>query len=107
MAHALVHHGTCASPLDDFYHQKFLKNRIDFARLHELGIFYNIATFKKDLISFRAKLLVLKKVMLNHLDVEWLWWMDNNAIFMDMTFEMMMEKYGRSNLIVYGFYNLL
>ena len=97
----------CANPLGDFYHLKFLKNRIDYARLHGLEVFYNMATFEKEMSSFWAKLPLLRKVMLNHPDVEWLWWMDSDAIFTDMTFEMPMEKYGRSNLIVHGFHNLL
>lgn len=99
--------GPCANPLGDFYHLKFLKNRIDYARLHGLEFFYNMATFEKEMSSFWAKLPLLRKIMLNHPDVEWIWWMDSDAIFTDMTFEMPMEKYGRNNLIVHGFHNLL
>ncbi|KAG0557530.1 hypothetical protein M758_11G134400 [Ceratodon purpureus] len=99
--------GPCANPMGDFYHLKFLKNRIDYARLHGLEFFYNMATFEKEMSSFWAKLPLLRKVMLNHPDVEWVWWMDSDAIFTDMTFEMPMEKYGKSNLIVHGFHNLL
>lgn len=97
----------CANPMGDFYHLKFLKNRIDYARLHDLEFFYNMATFEKEMSSFWAKLPLLRKMMLNHPDVEWIWWMDSDAIFTDMTFEMPMEKYGKNNLIVHGFHNLL
>jgi xyloglucan 6-xylosyltransferase len=99
--------GPCANPLGDFYHLKFLKNRVDYARLHGLEFFYNMATFEKEMTSFWAKLPLLRKVMLNHPDVEWLWWMDSDAIFTDMTFEMPMEKYENMNLVVHGFHNLL
>lgn len=99
--------GPCANPMGDFYHLKFLKNRIDYARLHGLEFFYNMATFEKEMSSFWAKLPLLRKMMLNHPDVEWVWWMDSDAIFTDFTFEMPMEKYGNNNLIVHGFHNLL
>ncbi|KAG0563244.1 hypothetical protein KC19_8G015300 [Ceratodon purpureus] len=99
--------GPCANPLGDFYHLKFLKNRIDYARLHGLEFFYNMATFEKEMSSFWAKLPLLRKMMLNHPGVEWIWWMDSDAIFTDMTFEMPMEKYAKSNLVVHGFHNLL
>lgn len=99
--------GPCANPLGDFYLLKFLKNRLDYARLHGLEIFYNMAHFDKEMSSFWAKLPLLRKLMLNNPDVEWIWWMDSDAIFTDMTFEMPMEKYGKNNLIVHGFHNLL
>lgn len=99
--------GPCANPLGDFYHLKFLKNRLDYARLHGLELFYNMATFNKEMTSFWAKLPLLRKLMLNHPDVEWIWWMDSDAIFTDMTFEMPMDKYEGKNLVVHGFHNLL
>lgn len=99
--------GPCANPLGDFYHLKFLKNRADYARLHGLELFYNMATFNKEMTSFWAKLPLLRNIMLNHPDVEWIWWMDSDAIFTDMTFEMPMDKYEGKNLIVHGFHNLL
>jgi xyloglucan 6-xylosyltransferase len=99
--------GPCANPMGDFYHLKFLKNRVDYARLHGLEFFYNMATLTKEMSSFWAKLPLLRKLMLSHPDVEWIWWMDSDAIFTDMAFEVPMEKYEGMNLIVHGFHNLL
>jgi len=97
----------CGNPMGDYYHLKFLKNRIDYARLHGLEFFYNVATFQKEMNSFWAKLPLLRKLMLTHPEVEWLWWMDSDAIFTDMTFEMPMKKYANKNLVVHGFQKLL
>lgn len=93
--------------MGDFYHLKFLKNRVDYARLHGLEIFYNLATFNKEMNSFWAKLPLIRKLMVNHPEVEWIWWMDSDAIFTDFTFEMPMQKYEGKNLVVHGFHNLL
>ncbi|XP_024403986.1 probable xyloglucan 6-xylosyltransferase 3 [Physcomitrium patens] len=99
--------GPCANPMGDFYHLKFVKNRLDYARLHGLEFFYNMATFSKEMTSFWAKLPLLRKLMVSHPEVEWIWWMDSDAIFTDMAFEMPMEKYEGKNLVVHGFHNLL
>jgi xyloglucan 6-xylosyltransferase len=66
-----------------------------------------MATFSKEMTSFWAKLPLLRKLMVNHPEVEWIWWMDSDAIFTDMDFEMPMEKYEGKNLVVHGFHNLL
>lgn len=97
----------CGSPMGDFYHLKFLKNRIDYARLHGLELFYNMATLEKEMTSFWAKLPLLRKLMLNHPEVEWIWWMDSDAIFTDMSFEMPMARYAQMNLVVHGFQKLV
>lgn len=99
--------GPCGNPTGDFYHLKFLKNRIDYARLHGLEFFYNVATFEKEMNSFWAKLPLIRKLMLNHPEVEWIWWMDSDAIFTDMAFEMPMDRYVEKNLVVHGFSDLL
>lgn len=99
--------GPCANPLGDFYLMKFLKNRVDYTRLHGIEIFYNMAHFDKEMSSFWAKLPLLRKLMLHNPDVEWIWWMDSDAIFTDMTFELPMDKYSKYNLVVHGFHNLL
>ena len=99
--------GPCANPMGDFFHLKFLKNRVDYARLHGLELFYNMASISKEMTSFWAKLPLLRRLMLSHPDVEWIWWMDSDAIFTDMAFEMPMDKYEGMNLVVHGFHNLL
>jgi xyloglucan 6-xylosyltransferase len=99
--------GPCGNPLGDFYHLKFLKNRIDYARIHGMEFFYNVATFQKEMNSFWAKLPLLRNLLLNHPEVEWIWWMDSDAIFTDMTFEVSLERYVGKNIVVHGFSDLL
>ena len=99
--------GPCANPMGDFYHLKFLKNRIDYARIHGMEFYYNVATFQKEMNSFWAKLPLLRTLMLNHPEVEWFWWMDSDAVFTDMTFEIDLERYKEKNIVVHGFSDLL
>jgi xyloglucan 6-xylosyltransferase len=41
--------------------------------------------------------------MLGHSEVEWLWWMDSDAMFTNMSFHVPLKKYQRYNLILHGF----
>lgn len=41
--------------------------------------------------------------MLQYLEVEWIWWMDLDVMFMDMFFEFFIDKYKDYNMVLYGF----
>jgi xyloglucan 6-xylosyltransferase len=45
--------------------------------------------------------------MLSHPEVEWVWWMDSDAIFTDMAFELPLARYVASNLVIHGYEDLL
>ena len=38
----------------------------------------------KMVVGFWAKLPLIRKLLLSHPEVEFLWWMDNDAMFIDM-----------------------
>ncbi|BBN04305.1 xyloglucan 6-xylosyltransferase [Marchantia polymorpha subsp. ruderalis] len=93
----------CANPVGDHYYLKSIKNKIDYCRQHNIEIFYNIAHLDKEMSSYWAKLPILRKLMLTHPEVEWFFWMDADAMFTDMLFEIPMEKYVDYNLVMWGY----
>jgi xyloglucan 6-xylosyltransferase len=82
---------------------KSLKNKLDYCRMHDIDIFYNMAHLDHEMAGFWAKLPLLRKLMLSHPEVEWLWWMDSDAMFTDMVFELPMAKYRDVNMVLHGF----
>ncbi|KAJ7518083.1 hypothetical protein O6H91_21G054400 [Diphasiastrum complanatum] len=92
----------CDNPAGDHYLLKSLKNKIDYCRLHGIEIFFNMAFLDPQMTSFWAKLPLVRKLMLAHPEVEWIWWMDSDAMFTDMVFELPMEKYKDKNFILHG-----
>ncbi|CAM6089183.1 unnamed protein product [Calypogeia fissa] len=88
-----------------------LKNKIDYCRLHGIELFYNMAVVDKDLTGWWSKLVLLRMLMLKNPGVEWLWWMDSDAVITNMGFEIPFEsKYnvnGGYNLVMYGQEDLL
>lgn len=52
-----------------------------------------MAIFDKEMTSIWAKLQLLRKLMVHNPELEWIWWMDSDALFTDMTFAFPMEKY--------------
>ncbi|CAM6097735.1 unnamed protein product [Calypogeia fissa] len=93
----------CKNGLGDHYLLKALKNKMDYARLHDMDIFYNMALMHEEMDGYWIKLPSVRKMMLAHPEAEWIWWMDSDALFTDMEFEMPMEKYANHNMVLHGF----
>jgi xyloglucan 6-xylosyltransferase len=94
---------SCENSEGDHFLLKSIKNKLDYARLHNIEIFYNMAHLDQEMAGFWAKLPLLRKLMLTNPEVEWIWWMDSDALFTDMSFEVPIEKYKDYNLVLHGF----
>ncbi|KAJ4794083.1 Galactosyl transferase GMA12/MNN10 family protein [Rhynchospora pubera] len=97
----------CDNSLGHHYLLKSTKNKIDYCRLLGIEIIHSMASFDKDFTGYWVKLPIIRRLMLSHPEVEWIWWMDSDAIFTDMAFELPLEKYKDHNLIIHGYPNLL
>ncbi|PSS07939.1 Xyloglucan 6-xylosyltransferase [Actinidia chinensis var. chinensis] len=97
----------CDNPIGDHYLLKSIKNKIDYCRLHEIEIVYNMAHLERELAGYWAKLPLIRRLMLSHPEVEWIWWMDSDALFTDMVFELPLSKYNDYNMIIHGYPDLL
>ncbi|XP_047317731.1 probable xyloglucan 6-xylosyltransferase 3 [Impatiens glandulifera] len=97
----------CKNPIGDHYLLKSIKNKIDYCRIHGMEIVYNLAHLDTELSGYWAKLPLLRSLLLAHPEVEWLWWMDSDALFTDMIFEIPVSKYENHNLVIHGYPNLL
>ncbi|XP_044477636.1 probable xyloglucan 6-xylosyltransferase 5 [Mangifera indica] len=97
----------CDNAIGDHYLLKSIKNKIDYCRIHGIEIVYNMAHLDKELAGYWAKLPLIRKLMLSHPEVEWIWWMDSDAMFTDMVFEIPVAKYDKYNLVVHGYPDLM
>ncbi|TMW98607.1 hypothetical protein EJD97_003807 [Solanum chilense] len=97
----------CDNAIGDHYLLKAIKNKIDYCRMHGIEILYNLAHLEKEMAGYWAKLPLIRRLMLSHPEVEWIWWMDSDALFTDMVFEMPFSKYDRHNLVIHGYPDLL
>ncbi|WCJ23499.1 Xyloglucan 6-xylosyltransferase 1 [Euphorbia peplus] len=92
----------CENPVGDHYLLKSIKNKIDYCRVHGIEIFYNMALLDAEMAGFWAKLPLIRKLLLSHPEIEFLWWMDSDAMFTDMAFEVPWERYKDSNFVMHG-----
>ncbi|KAM0916481.1 hypothetical protein ACQ4PT_010150 [Festuca glaucescens] len=99
--------GPCDNPAGDHYLLKSTKNKIDYCRIHGIEIVHNMAHLDRELSGYWSKLPLLRRLMLSHPEVEWVWWMDSDAIFTDMAFELPLSRYVASNLVIHGYEDLL
>ncbi|KAI3833794.1 hypothetical protein MKX03_016826 [Papaver bracteatum] len=97
----------CDNSIGDHYLLKSIKNKIDYCRLHGIEIVYNMAHLDKELAGYWAKLPLIRKLMLSHPEVEWIWWMDSDALFTDMVFELPLSKYADYNMVIHGYPDLM
>ncbi|KAL2621258.1 hypothetical protein R1flu_001463 [Riccia fluitans] len=97
----------CDNAKGDYFILKNLKNKVDYCRLHNIEIFYNMAQLDKKMSGFWSKLPLLRILMLSHPEVEWIWWMDSDAFFTDMKFELPLENYENYNMVVHGWYDMI
>lgn len=92
----------CPSRQGDYYLLKAMKNKLDYTRLHDIELYYNMAVMDKTMTGFFIKHPMVRKLMVTHPEAEWIWWMDSDAFFTDMTFEIPFDKYKGKNLVVHG-----
>ncbi|KAL0926373.1 hypothetical protein M5K25_002596 [Dendrobium thyrsiflorum] len=97
----------CDNPIGDHYLLKATKNKIDYCRIHGIEIIHNMAHLDRELAGYWAKLPLIRRLMLSHPEVEWIWWMDSDALFTDMAFEIPVNKYEGYNLVIHGYPDLL
>jgi xyloglucan 6-xylosyltransferase len=92
----------CQNPMGNFQLLKALKNKLDYCRLHDIQVYYNLAHLDLAMNSFWVKLPLIRKMMLTHPNVEWIWWMDSDALFTDMLYEVPFQNYENFNMILNG-----
>ncbi|KAL3693506.1 hypothetical protein R1sor_007157 [Riccia sorocarpa] len=92
----------CTNSRGDHFLLKTLKNKADYCRQHNIEIFYNLAHLDKEMSTYWAKLPILRKLMLTHPEIEWFFWMDADALFTDMLFEIPIDDYKGYNLVMWG-----
>ncbi|XP_051116766.1 probable xyloglucan 6-xylosyltransferase 5 [Andrographis paniculata] len=97
----------CDNAIGDHYLLKAVKNKIDYCRIHGIEIIYNMAHLDKEMAGYWAKLPLIRRLMLSHPELEWIWWMDSDALFTDMVFELPVMKYKDYNMVIHGYPDLL
>ncbi|KAK6125272.1 hypothetical protein DH2020_041016 [Rehmannia glutinosa] len=97
----------CKNPIGDYVLLKLFKNKVDYCRRHGIDIFYNNVLFQPKMFSFWAKTPTVKAAMLAHPEAEWIWWVDSDAAFTDMDFELPLDRYKAHNLVLHGWPNLI
>ncbi|KAL9241624.1 hypothetical protein vseg_015714 [Gypsophila vaccaria] len=92
----------CTNKDGDHFLLRLFKNKVDYCRIHGHDIFYNNVLLHQGMFGYWAKYPLVKAAMLAHPEAEWIWWVDSDAVFTDMDFDLPLEKYKNYNLVAYG-----
>ncbi|KAK7849248.1 glycosyltransferase 6 [Quercus suber] len=82
----------CENPIGDHLLLRLFKNKVDYCRIHGYDIFYNNAYLHPKMDAYWAKFPVIRAAMLAHPEVEWIWWIDSDAVFTDMEFKVPLDR---------------
>ncbi|WOK93297.1 hypothetical protein Cni_G01994 [Canna indica] len=99
--------GPCRNPVGDHLLLRLFKNKVDYCRRHGIEIFYSNAVLHPDMNSFWTKIPIIRAAMLAHPEAEWVWWVDSDAVFTDMDFELPLDRYRPYNLVANGWPHLV
>jgi hypothetical protein len=93
----------CPGDAGDHLLLRFLKNKLDYCRLHGIQLLYNRDFLQPAMSSYWAKIPIVRAAMLAHPEAEWIWWVDSDAVFTDMDFSLpLATRYAGYNLVAYG-----
>ncbi|KAL9994687.1 putative xyloglucan 6-xylosyltransferase [Helianthus debilis subsp. tardiflorus] len=92
----------CKNPKGDHYLLRFYKNKVDYCRIHGYDIFYNNVLLEPKMSHCWAKLPAVRAAMVAHPEAEWIWWIDEDAVFTDIDYKVPLERYKDRNFIVHG-----
>jgi hypothetical protein len=96
------HPKACSNKRGDEMLLKAIKNKMDYCRLHDIQIYYNMDKIDDDMTLWWVKVFLTHMLMRKHPEVDWIWWMDSDAIFTDMSFQLPLEKYANYNMVMHG-----
>ncbi|OIV93841.1 hypothetical protein TanjilG_03804 [Lupinus angustifolius] len=97
----------CKNPVGDHLLLRSFKNKVDYCRLQGCDVFYSNVYLHPKMDSYWAKLPLIRSAMMAHPEVEWIWWMDADAVVTDMEFKLPLESYKDHNLVVHGWDNMV
>lgn len=97
-----THPHACSNAKGDQLQLLAIKNKYDYCRLHNMQIFYNMNKMDDEMVGWWVKLFLTHMLMIRHPEVDWIWWMDSDAVITDMTFELPLHKYQNHNLVISG-----
>ncbi|XP_028774267.1 galactomannan galactosyltransferase 1-like [Neltuma alba] len=97
----------CQNPIGDHLLLGFFKNKVDYCRLHGYNIFYNNVLLHSNMETYWSKYPMIKAAMMAHPEVEWIWWIDSDAMFTDMDFKLPLHRYKNHNLMIQGWPRLV
>ncbi|CAM6099386.1 unnamed protein product [Calypogeia fissa] len=78
------------------------KNKQDYTQMHDMDLYYNMINPDPEFSDWWVKLPVVRMLMLRHPEVEWIWWLDADAVITNVTFQPRFQKLGGYNLVLQG-----
>ncbi|GBG74993.1 hypothetical protein CBR_g19506 [Chara braunii] len=82
---------------------KSLKNKADYARRHRMDTWFSMELLvEPQFHRLRNKIVLLKKILLTEPNYDWYMWIDSDAMFTDMSFEIPWERYRDRSVVIFG-----
>lgn len=96
------HPRKCDNKQGDQMLLKSIKNKMDYCRIHGIELYYNMDKIDDEMLGWWVKTFLTHMLMKQHPEIDWFWWMDSDAIFTDMSFQLPLKKYENYNMVMHG-----
>ncbi|CAK8562532.1 unnamed protein product [Lathyrus sativus] len=97
----------CKNNIGDHLLLRCFKNKVDYCRIQNCEVYYSNVLLHPKMGSYWSKIPSIRSAMMAHPEVEWIWWLDADAVITDMEFKIPLERYKDHNLVVHGWSNMV
>ena len=94
--------GPCPTPRGDFINLLSVKNKQDYARQHGYDFYLATHQSSPDLRGAWNKVALVRELWAKTRDYDWIMWIDYDALIMDMSFALPLERYHGKDLVLWG-----
>lgn len=92
----------CKAPAGDHITSLSIKNKQDYARLHGYDFYVSNQQVDKNLTGAWNKVALVRDLLHDHREYEWIMWIDYDALIVDMKFQLPLERYVGFDFVLWG-----
>jgi xyloglucan 6-xylosyltransferase len=92
----------CKSDIGDFVHIQSIKNKLQYSQMKNLSFHFNTVQVDALLDGRWNKLALVHYILESNLNYDWIFWMDVDALIVDMEFDIPLQGYSNYDFVLYG-----
>lgn len=97
----------CQGDLGDYVHIQSIQNKLQYTQRKKFDFYFGTNQVDPELIGAWNKLALVHQILEKNLNYEWIFWIDVDALIVDMVFNIPLQDYSNYDFVSYGDEDLL